>query len=110
MDEKPIETEASSSSSNAEFQHKPVENVSTEAYCSVQPKAEAPKKPSNSADKILQSALDPKAIKMALRPVSRLDLNSTSEQARPSDFGEHEPIPDDAVTMTSVATGGDQDE
>jgi hypothetical protein len=94
--------------SNDEFKHKTVENVRTEAYCSVDPQTTVEKSPRDSSGSILRAALDPNTIKLAMKPVTERDQRALLDSPKPADFGNHEPIPVEAVSIVSVAEGDDK--
>lgn len=92
---------------DAEFKHKAVENVETTAFCAVVPQSLSVENPNRSSDSILRAALDPKTIKLATKAVSERDRRVGIDGPKPADFGEHEPIPVEAVSMVPVAEGGE---
>ena len=87
------------------FENTSEENPSSDVEQVGSGKADQVDPSTNSADRILLAALDPKTVRRSLRPVSRLDLNSSSKTVSPSDIGDHKPIPEEAICMSFILSG-----
>jgi len=99
-----------SNNSQAEFQHKAVENRRTEAYCAVFRSSASPGKPSAFGESRSFSPFDPRVLKLALGNDARHRESMMQDGPRPSDFGEHDPIPVEAMSSLPITEGEEEPE
>src|SRR5260221_14237780 len=94
---------------DTKFQHNIVENVKTEAYCSAAPESAANERPNVYRESKSLPILGPELLRLALRADGSPTERLMQDGPRPSDFGEHEPIPEEAVIISPVDIGDDSE-